>query len=46
MFSTFTATPKDSVNFCAKMRAVTSVALPGVKPTMMRTGLLGYALSA
>jgi hypothetical protein len=27
------------------MRAVMSVALPGVKPTTTRTGLLGYAVS-
>src|SRR5215813_8470937 len=41
MFSTVTGTFHASLNFCAKRRAVTSVALPGVNPTTMRTGLSG-----
>jgi hypothetical protein len=41
MFSTVTGTFQASLSFCAKMRAVMSVALPGVKPTMMRTGASG-----
>ena len=40
-FSTVTGTFHASLNFCANRRAVTSVALPGVNPTMMRTGLSG-----
>ena len=39
--STATGTPHASLNFAAKMRPTTSVALPGVKPTTTRTALLG-----
>jgi hypothetical protein len=40
-FSTVTGTFQASLSFCANSRAVTSVALPAVKPTMMRMGLSG-----
>src|SRR5262252_6729220 len=39
MFSTVTGVFHASLSFCANRRAVMSVALPAVKPTMMRTGL-------
>src|SRR5262245_47944814 len=41
MFSTVTGVFHASLSFCANRRAVMSVALPAVKPTMIRTGLDG-----
>ena len=41
-FSTVTVTFQASWNFCANIRAVMSVALPAVKPTIKRIGLSGY----
>ena len=40
-FSTVTGTFQASLNFWANSRAVMSVALPGVKPTMKRIGWSG-----
>src|SRR3990167_7411190 len=45
-FSTTTAWPQASVNLWANMRAVTSVALPAVKPTTSLTGLSGHLVCA
>jgi len=42
MFSTVTGTFQASLSFCANMRPVMSVALPGVKPTIMRIARSGY----
>ena len=41
IFSIVTAMPQASLSFCAMTRAVISVALPGAKVTMIRTGLSG-----
>jgi hypothetical protein len=46
MFSTTTDWPHASPNFWANMRAVTSVALPAVKPTTSFTGLSGQLVWA
>src|SRR5215510_13848877 len=46
MFSTVTGTFHASLNLWAKIRAVMSVALPGVKPTIIRTCLFGYGEDA
>ena len=40
-FSTVTGTLHSSLSRCANTRALTSVALPGVKPTSNRTGRVG-----
>jgi hypothetical protein len=41
MSSTVTGTPQLSESLAASRRAATSGAVPGVKPTMMRTGRFG-----
>ena len=46
MFSTITGWPQASENFCANIRAVTSVELPAVKPTTILTGLSGQLVWA
>src|SRR5688500_16159410 len=42
-FSTTNCWPRYSESFGASSRAMMSVPPPGVKPTSMRTGLVGYA---
>jgi hypothetical protein len=46
MFSTTKGWPQASLNFCAKRRAVTSVALPAVNPTTSLTGFSGQLVWA
>src|SRR5262245_12592042 len=45
-FSTTTGWPQAWANLSANRRAVTSVALPGVKPTTSLTGFSGHLVSA
>ena len=46
LFSTVTDWPQASCSLMATSRATRSVGPPGVKPTMMRMGLLGNVLAA